>query len=277
MTRQWGLSPTGSLNEGRVLHTATLLADGRVLVAGGIGVSGDLVSVELYDPATGTWSLTGSLGTRRDGHTATLLPDGRVLVVGGYGDDGYLASVEVYDPALGIWSPVDELSTARWYHTATLLPDGRVLVAGGFGIEGALADAWLYDPTAAPGSAWSPTGTMITSRGMHTATLLPDGRILVVGGLGGHGPEGYLPGAEVYDPVLGTWSLTGSMSVPRAVHSATLLVAGRVLVAGGMAGVTRSWTAPKCTIRLQARGAPQDRWWMPARGTRRSCCPMARY
>ena len=229
VTENW--SPTGSLGAARVLHTATLLTDGRVLAAGGLG-AGVLASTEIYDPATGAWSSTGLLATSRHLHTATLLLDGRVLVVGGHDGSGFVASAEVYDPAAGVWSPAGELNTGRWLHTATLLPDGRVLVAGGYDTSGALAETQLYDPTAAPGSAWSTTGAMTTNRAMHTASLLPDGRVLVAGG---SSSSSHLPGAEVYDPAAGTWSLTGSMATQRAVHSATLLVDGRVLVAGGTA------------------------------------------
>ncbi len=122
--------PTGSLNTARCLHTATLLLDGKVLVAGGRNGPVYLTSAELYDPATETWSATGSLGTAREDHTATLLQDGRVLVLGGFGVGGFFASGEVYDSAFGTWSPAGGLFTARCFHTATLLDNGWVLVAG---------------------------------------------------------------------------------------------------------------------------------------------------
>ena len=123
---------TGSLATGRSDHTATLLPDGQVLVAG--GVDSDLLtlaSAELYDPATGTWTATGSLANARFFPTATLLPNGKVLVAGGIGDSGRLASAELYDPATGTWTATGSLATARDGHTATLLPNGMVLVAGG--------------------------------------------------------------------------------------------------------------------------------------------------
>src|SRR5262249_25578657 len=120
---------------GTQAHTATLLPNGKVLVAGGEWQDPDsgtksLSSADLYDPATGIWSGTGSLGTARAYHTATLLPNGKVLVVGGY--DSYvfdpLASAELYDPATGAWSPTGSLAAARYSHTATLLANGKVLV-----------------------------------------------------------------------------------------------------------------------------------------------------
>ena len=108
-----------------------MLPNGKVLVAGGLNVNGNiLASAELYDPASETWSTTGSLVTGRTFHTATLLPNGKVLVAGGLGSTG-LASAELYDPASGTWTATGSLADAREGHTATLLPNGKVLVAGG--------------------------------------------------------------------------------------------------------------------------------------------------
>ena len=123
--------PTGSLFTARSRHTATLLPNGKVLVAGGNNGPA-LSSAELYDPATGTWTATGSLGTARERPTATLLPNGKVLVAGGASNQSnFLNSAELYDPATGTWAATGSLGTARAYHTATLLPNGKVLVAGG--------------------------------------------------------------------------------------------------------------------------------------------------
>ena len=152
---------TGSLNTARYGHTATLLPNGKMLVAGGGGSSGFLSSAELYDPASGTWTATGSLNSARYLHTATLLPNGKVLVAGGYYGVASTGA-ELYDPASGTWTATGSLNAARADHTATLLPNGKVLVAGGFGItSGVLTSVELYDPAS---GTWSATGNLNTAR-----------------------------------------------------------------------------------------------------------------
>src|SRR5205823_13601604 len=127
---------TGSLATARYFHTATLLPNGKVLVAGGDGNGPSQESAELYDPASGTWTATGSLSPGTSEHTATLLPNGKVLVAGGVNGDIFefgsiLANAELYDPTSGTWTATGSLGAARGEHTATLLPNGKVLVAGG--------------------------------------------------------------------------------------------------------------------------------------------------
>jgi choice-of-anchor C domain-containing protein len=222
---------TGPLANARYYHTATLLADGRVLVAGGADDGGYLDSAELFDPATGSWASPGSLVPARGAHTATLLADGRVLVAGGVGGAGnHLASVELFNPATGTWSSANSLGTARAGHTATLLADGRVLVAGGVSSAGNyLASAELFNPAT---GAWAPTtGPPATARASHTATLLADGRVLVAGG--SNSTDGYLASAELFYPGTGTWATPGPLATGRTGHTATLLADGRILVAGG--------------------------------------------
>src|SRR6266446_5141055 len=121
---------TGSLNTARYFHTATLLPDGKVLVAGGWDGFNPFTSAERYDPSSGMWRTTGSLHIARELHTATLLPNGMVLVAGGRDSSGQpLDSAELYDPASGTWTDTGSLNTARFIHTASLLSNGLVLVA----------------------------------------------------------------------------------------------------------------------------------------------------
>jgi hypothetical protein len=148
-------SKTGPMKVGRWLHSATLLADGRVLILGGRSPKDSVyTSAELYDPRSGRFSLAGSMGGGRQQHTATLLGDGRVLITGGYWSDGQNwrveSSTEMYDPATGNFSPVGSMGPRRQGHGATLLSDGRVLIAGGEDIGGSgavrVSSAVLYQP-----------------------------------------------------------------------------------------------------------------------------------
>jgi Kelch motif protein len=238
ITDGWVL--TAGMTTVRSLHTATVLPNGKVLVAGGDDHSGyPAASAEIYDPVAGTWTATGSMTVARTSHTATLLPNGTALVAGGsrgtaVGGVSDQASAEIYDPVGGAWTATGSMTISRTYHTATLLPNGTVLVAGGMGgtaggAVGIQASAEIYDPLA---GTWTATGSMTISRDYHTATLLPNGTVLVVGGEGGY----YTPGttsAEIYDPAAGTWTVTGSMTTARYLHTAALLPNGTVLVAGG--------------------------------------------
>ena len=215
------------LSQARFRHTATLLQNGLVLIAG--GTSGvPLSSAELFDPWTQHRTITGSLGQVRWGHTATLLRNGRVLVVGGAGPAG--TSAELYDPATGVWTAAGVLNRGRFLHTATLLPNGRVLVAGGLDPHAAtpLADAELYDPAS---GTWQETGALGQARGEHAAVLLASGKVLAVGG--NVLSDGVLSSAETYDPGTGTWSRAGDLATARRATTATLLPDGRVLAAGG--------------------------------------------
>jgi hypothetical protein len=218
---------TGNLTTARTSQTATLLPNGKVLVAGGAITGGQTNSAELYNPTSGTWTATGSLALARYNHTATLLPNGKVLVTGGYDGNNVFANAELYDPAIGAWTATGSLATARYGHTATLLPNGKVLVAGGINFSGDLPSAELYDPGS---GTWKGTGSLATARSGHTATLLPNGKVLVGGGY--NRASFILASAELYDPATGTWPANGNLNHGHLGHTATLLSDGSVLVAG---------------------------------------------
>jgi hypothetical protein len=233
---------TGSMTTPRFGATATLLANGQVLLVGGQNQNNSsfaaLASAELYDPATGTFSATGSMNTSRfDGQTATLLPNGQVLVAGGlssgFGDP--VPSAELYNPATGTFSATGEMISPRYDSAATLLPNGQVLVVGGcFSNNGPngcelVAGAELYNPAT---GTFSATGSLITARCCYALTPLPDGQALVAGGI--TSPfDTILASAELYNPATGSFSATGSMTTPRASPAATELPNGQVLISGG--------------------------------------------
>jgi hypothetical protein len=230
----------GNLTTQRMFHTATLLANGKVLVAGGWALLAGWpvwASAELYDHSTQTFSPTGSMSIARSGHTATLLPDGRVLIVGGQTKVAVdlasavpsLASAEIYDPIAGTFTPTGAMTTGRANHTATLLANGKVLITGGMtydsmGNEPFLASAELYDP--ATGS-FTAAGNMASVRAGHQAVLLTSGKVLVLGG----NSCGNTPNPEVYDPAKGAFSLTGPPAYPMALGpvSTSIMPNGNVL------------------------------------------------
>ena len=229
-TGKW--SATGSMAYSRYQFAMVLLPTGKVLAVGGYGGGLFRASAELYDPATGTWSSAGSVGTPRAWTTATLLQNGKVLVAGGDNDGAVLASAKLYDPSTNTWSTTGTMKVAFYNHTATLLPNGKVLVTGGQGQANGgapIAKAELYDPAT---GTWSLTTPLSGPRGVTTATLLPNGKVLLAGGAKQVG-SGYLATAVLYDPATGQWSDTGSMHVARSDAAAGLLPNGKVLITGG--------------------------------------------
>ena len=230
---------------GRSSHTATLLRGGKIVIVGGMQPARVLSDAELYDPTTQAWTSAGSLSMPRTGHTATLLPNGKVLVAGGTVSvarpdrPASLTGAELYDPRTNSWSPAATMHVARAFHTATLLLDGKVLITGGVttpetGASQLLASAEIYDPNS---DAWAAAGVMTMPRANHSAIVLPDGRVVVIGGNKNWTSIPCacesLASAEFYDPVKHTWSPAASMHYPRSLQSATLMPDGRVLVVGG--------------------------------------------
>mgnify|MGYP001358622241 CR=1 FL=1 len=291
---------TGPLQLPRYEHTATLLQDGNVLLAGGLDINGvGIGNGELYNPSTDSWSLTGMMSAARGNYDTTLLPDGRVLAVAGKSSElGNIGSTEAYNPATNQWNwlaadgltrnahqvtllpnglvmisggllihkrgtfsayktiATDKIETtsvqhfdmvtgktteatplthARKEHRSLLLADGRVLIIGGLvneTVDGPNIDSLnsteIYDHAS---DSWSLGAVMTQGRGLHTATTLPDGKILVTGGL--NTARQPLNSAELYDQTTDSWAPVGSMSQARDGHTATLLSDARVLVVGG--------------------------------------------
>jgi len=264
-TGQWSSCPRatagpdcpGPMVITRVGHTATLLKDGRVLVAGGdaggpFGYSDFPVTAELYDPGTGKFTRTGDLHEPRRYHTATLLPDGRVLVAGGVqgADERFPTAppgnaAEIYNPSTGQWTDAKPMVQGVDHQTATLLASGKVLVAGGrvpanptnatdtdtSQLYDPGLDVWLSCPLETAATADCP-GPLNLGRYDDSATVLADGRILAAGGVKSDGVVTYST-AELYDPTRGIWTETGRMGEARYYHVAARLPNGRVLVAGG--------------------------------------------
>jgi Galactose oxidase, central domain len=213
---------TGTMLYARSGHTATLLANGKVLLAGGAGAQGIApLSAELFDPATGLFTATGAMITTRIGHSATLLSDGKVLLAGGASAGESSLTAELFDPATGTFAPTGTMSA---YHSnATLLKTGLVLMTGG-----GTATAELFDPKT---GTFAPAGSLGTMLGGATATLLPNGKVLVTGGLDANDFE--IAAAEMFDPASATFTPAGNMEVERTAQAAVLLTNGDVLITGG--------------------------------------------
>jgi hypothetical protein len=245
------------MNNGRSLHTATLLGNGTVLVAGGRKGPNPLKTAEIFNPLTNSFAFTGMLNVQRKRHAANLLLDGTVLVEGGASvsngqpiDDG-TPTAEIYNSETGTWAnhPPQDMSTGRTEHTATLLPDGTVMVCGGIS---SILPSDLYNPAS---QTFSTTGGLLHQRQRHISLLLTNpawgslvGKVLAIGGAYTGSPvfggiQVALNTVELFDPSTGQFSLFGTMTEPRQNHTATMLNDGRILIAGGVSSPAVSGTA----------------------------------
>ena len=251
----WAAQP--GLSSIRGTTAVVELPNGQVLAAGGGVGNIPVATSELYTPATRSWQPSGSMIQARRGANAVVLNNGKVLVSGGIAGGTLLSSAELYNPATGTWSATGSMSVPRLDPTMTLLPSGEVLVAGGTSSGGQqgfgggqeispTASAEVYNPAT---GMWTPTQSMTQARFEATAVALTDGRVLIVGGLGGapvttstgleYNP---LTSAEIFDPAVGAFTGAGNMSQARALEVAARLNNGEVLVAGGLGGANGSTT-----------------------------------
>ena len=227
-------SNTGAMLEARTGHTATLLADGKVLIACGDDGTTSLTDSELYDPASAKFTETGAMSIGRDQCTATLLANGKVLIAGGFQllpdfSGSVLDTAEIYDPASGLFSPTGMMTSPRQGPTATLLPDGKVLITGGVdNNQNVLDTAELYDPVTGEFSA---AGHMTTSRYAHLAAVLGDGDVLIAGGIDNAGSS--LASAEIFDANNESFGAIAAMPRDRFRVGATVLTSSTILIAGG--------------------------------------------
>ncbi len=273
-TKDWTWVTTASLlPPSRIGHTATLLKDGRVLVVGGVTKVNDfqydpIPQSQLMEKGGKSWTLGTMMANPRAANTATLLGDGTVMVAGGYQNvkvDGKIernsiTSCEVLDPGQEKGNPTTPLRDARYNHTATLLNDDpqnpSVLVVGGElykdnKLESFLQTSERFNPT---DKSWTPA-TLNQPRVSHTATRLPDGRVLVVGGFMNDPYVTAISDCEIYDPGKNEWSPVGSLNHARGYHTATLLSEdpkspnyGKVLVAGGTASLLNKQFLPSPAV-----------------------------
>ena len=241
----------GQMSIARADHTATLLPNGKILIAGGYTPSASLPpysaatsAAELYDPTSGTSSPAGRMSVARVGHVAMLLPNGEVLIIG----DG---SAELYDPVANVFTPTGSPAPRGNSFTATLLPNGKVLVAGGSILNPQqypyvpIDTAELYDPAT---GQFTPIGNLTIARSAHTATLLPNGTVLLAGGFTKPANVGddlpLLATTEIFDPQTNTFTAGRDMETQREGHTATLLLDGALLFVGG------SWNSPAISTEI---------------------------
>jgi hypothetical protein len=230
--------PTNSTSNGDLInarsnHTATLLTDGRILIAGGKNGTTSQAHSEIYTYALGSFGSSSNLNTGRYQHTATLLPTGQLVVIGGKSGTGAVQRSELYDPTNATLTNSSLMQIARYAHTATLLPNGKVLIVGGTANGTTpVASSELYDPTTQIFTTLS-ANDLSNPRFGHTATLLANGKVLIVGGINNNANT-TVAQSEIYDPATNKFSITATLNTPRYAHSAILLSNSKVLISGGL-------------------------------------------
>ncbi|HLI51606.1 MAG TPA: kelch repeat-containing protein, partial [Thermomicrobiaceae bacterium] len=282
-TNRW--TPVAPMLQDRSLQTATLLADGSVLVVGGVEINtGPLFEypgdAERHDPNTNTWTKVSAGFTSREDSSVVHLPDGRIMVIGGAKQGETLATAELFNPTTNNWYSAAPMTTPRSDASATILPDGRVLMAGGRDNESTdqpLASTEIYDPVT---NSWSDGPPMTTAREDQAAVLLPSGEVLVVGGVGPEQSENgnlALASTEIYDPTTNSWSNGPDMpaaigypsAVPLAEGSIQALVLGATNLHGARGrGLLYTTHVPGPTERQLPPGGPllANRVYFPQTG-----------
>ena len=230
-------TPTGSMLSARDGHTATILANGKILAAGGTNNGVALTSAELYNPTSGTWTSTGSMNVGRTLARAVVLPNGSVLVMGGCVNDCLSSttnSAELYNPTSGTFTATGLMVQARAEFGVTLLASGKVLVAGGCtaydanGCANTTNKTEIYTPAT---GTWKATGRLHAARHAMTATLLASGRVLVAGGA--TAASDALNSSETYDPTAKTWTVGLKMVTARSDYASIMLGTGKIVFMGG--------------------------------------------
>ncbi len=271
-----------TMSVARALHLAVRLADNRVLIVGGADATGaTLATCEIYDPTTNAFAPTGNMATPRVLHAACLLADGRVMVAGGTSTlqpdvataiGATLNSVEIWSPVTNTWTGANALGGNRLAPALTRLSNNQIMVSGGVQV-GFFLGIPLSAVSTPNVQRWNPaTGTWSSGANMpqgraghhYNQVTLLDGRVLMTGGVNvpsllGASTAAPIAGADVYNPTTNTWA-TVNMPTARALHSATRLADGRVVVCGGTQGTL---LAPVSIANVEVFN-PTSNTWTPA-------------